>query len=617
MPVGGLSFFGARSAWEKWTVYRDYRRLEANSAVLRQIGQTVHELQKERGRSAGFLGSKGAQFGEELRGQRAASDAVRARLDALLEGFDAAAFGDAFAGKLRAAKSSLAALADLRNEVGALGLAATESTARYTQTIARLFDVLVAMSHLSDDAAIANGIHCYVNFLQAKEQAGIERATLSGVFSADAFTPESFRRFSEITATQDTFLRVFASFASPEQQRFRQETIAGPAIEAVARFRAIATEKSAAGKFGVAPAAWFDASTARIDLMKKVEDRLGSDYATAADAIKAAARRDFLVFSAVTVLILAFTIAVTGWIVRSLRGRLLGVAGTMAEGSAEVTAAAAQVSAASQASATGASEQAAALEETSAALEEVAGMTKRNAEAAEEAKTLSTQARASAESGTGEMTELRQAMDAIHSSAANISKILASIDEIAFQTNVLALNAAVEAARAGEAGAGFAIVAEEVRALAQRSAHAAHETAAKIEQSVAASERGVEISARIAEHFAEIVTKMRRVDSLVGEIAAASREQTQGIGQVTSAVADMDRTTQSNAAGAEETAAQAEQLNALAVELTTSIGSLLAVIGARRAGDAAGQPGPVRADGRRRSDRRVPLAPRSPRLAGV
>ncbi len=609
LPLAGLSFFGARSAYEKWSVYRDYRRLEANSAVLQQIGQTVHELQKERGRSAGFLGSKGAQFGEELRRQRLASDAAHARLDVLLEGFDAARFGAEFAAQLRAAQAGLDALVAKRAEISGLTLVATESTAFYTQTIARLVEVLVAMSHLSNDAAITNGIYCYVTFLQAKEQAGIERATLSGVFSADAFTPESFRRFNQISATQETFLRVFAGFATAEQQRFLQETLTGPPVEAVARFRAIAAEKSAGGKFGVAASAWFDASTARIDLMKTVEDRFGADYAAAADAIKAAARRAFLVFSAVTALILALTAAVTVWLVRSLTRRLLAVAGTMADGSSEVTAAAAQVSAASQASAAGASEQAAALEETSAALEEVAGMTRRNADAADEAKTLSAQARTSAESGTGEMAELRQAMDAIHGSAANISKILASIDEIAFQTNVLALNAAVEAARAGDAGAGFAIVAEEVRALAQRSAQAAHETAEKVGQSVAASERGVEISARIARHFGEIVTKMRRVDALVAGIAGASREQTQGIGQVTSAVADMDRTTQSNAASAEETAAQAEQLNAQAVELRTAIGRLLTVVGGRRPSD------PVATEAPRRGERRLPVAPRTPRLA--
>jgi methyl-accepting chemotaxis protein len=194
-------------------------------------------------------------------------------------------------------------------------------------------------------------------------------------------------------------------------------------------------------------------------------------------------------------------------------------------------------------------------------------------------------------------------MDAIKASAGNIAKILKSIDEIAFQTNILALNAAVEAARAGEAGAGFAVVAEEVRALAQRSATAAKETAEKIADSVRDSDRGVEISGRVVRHFAEIVVKARQVDTLVAEIATASTEQTQGIGQVNDAVSQMDNVTQANAAGAEETASQAQELNAQAAELTAVIGRLLVLIGGARANDPLGRPGETRPGGKRRGDR--------------
>jgi methyl-accepting chemotaxis protein len=201
------------------------------------------------------------------------------------------------------------------------------------------------------------------------------------------------------------------------------------------------------------------------------------------------------------------------------------------------------------------------------------------------------------------MNEMKRAMDAIKASAGNIAKILKSIDEIAFQTNILALNAAVEAARAGEAGAGFAVVAEEVRALAQRSATAAKETGEKIADSVRDSDRGVEISGRVASHFAEIVVKARQVDTLVAEIATASTEQTQGIGQVNDAVSQMDNVTQANAAGAEETASQAQELNAQAAELTAVIGRLLVLIGGVRANDPLGRPGETRPGGQRRGDR--------------
>jgi methyl-accepting chemotaxis protein len=181
------------------------------------------------------------------------------------------------------------------------------------------------------------------------------------------------------------------------------------------------------------------------------------------------------------------------------------------------------------------------------------------------------------------MGEMKQAMDGIKAASANIAKIVRTIDEIAFQTNILALNAAVEAARAGEAGAGFAVVAEEVRSLAQRSANSAKETAEKIEDSVARSEHGVQISAKVAQSLDEILDKARKVDGLVAEIATASNEQSQGIGQVTIAVSQMDKVTQGNAAGAEESASASEELSAQAELMRDSVHSLQKLVG----GDAS------------------------------
>jgi methyl-accepting chemotaxis protein len=249
------------------------------------------------------------------------------------------------------------------------------------------------------------------------------------------------------------------------------------------------------------------------------------------------------------------------------------------EGADQVASAAAQVSSSSQSLAEGASEQAASLEETSASLEEVASMTKRNAEGAQQAKGLSGQTRAAADMGAADMEAMKVAMDEIKTSSNDISKIIKTIDEIAFQTNILALNAAVEAARAGEAGMGFAVVAEEVRSLAQRSAQSAKETAAKIEVAISKSEHGVRISGKVAVSLAEIVEKARQVDALVAEIARASLEQTQGIGQVNTAVGQMDQVTQSNAGTAEETAAAAEELSAQSCVMRDGVGQLLKLVG--------------------------------------
>ena len=208
-------------------------------------------------------------------------------------------------------------------------------------------------------------------------------------------------------------------------------------------------------------------------------------------------------------------------------------------------------------------------------------MTKANAENAGKGNELSKQTRAAAEQGVSDVKQMSSAMEIIKASSHDIAKIIKTIDEIAFQTNILALNAAVEAARAGEAGAGFAVVADEVRALAQRSAVAAKETAAKIDDSVAKSQQGARISTEVAKSFETIQQQVLQLDALVGEIATASNEQSLGIGQVTTAVSQMDRITQSNAASAEETAAASQDLNAQAAVLSDAVQSLQELIGTK------------------------------------
>jgi methyl-accepting chemotaxis protein len=270
-------------------------------------------------------------------------------------------------------------------------------------------------------------------------------------------------------------------------------------------------------------------------------------------------------------------------IVNPLRRSILAIQSA----SDETTKAAGQISVSSQRQAEGASQQAAALEETSASLEEISSMAKRNTGGAQQARELARQTRTNADAGAADMEEMRKAMRDIKASSDGISKIIKSIDEIAFQTNILALNAAVEAARAGEAGLGFAVVAEEVRNLAQRSANSARETSAKIQEAITNSDRGVIISEKVAESLGAIVAGARQVDTLVGEIAEASSEQNQGITQVNKAVVEVDKVTQANAASAEESAAAAEELSGQAKVLRDSISGLALLVSGGETIDAA------------------------------
>ena len=238
----------------------------------------------------------------------------------------------------------------------------------------------------------------------------------------------------------------------------------------------------------------------------------------------------------------------------------------------------------------GASEQAASEEETSASLQEISSMTKSNAENARRAKELTSSARAVADSGTTDMTAMARAMDAIKSSSDNIAKIIKTIDEIAFQTNILALNAAVEAARAGEAGMGFAVVADEVRSLAQRCSNAARETAEKIEDSIQKSEQGVQLNSKAAASLLELAKLTHKVDELVVEIASASQEQNNGISQITQAVTQMSQVTQSNAARAEESASASTELQAQTDSLHEVVEQLLELLGETRSASGGTSP---------------------------
>jgi methyl-accepting chemotaxis protein len=249
------------------------------------------------------------------------------------------------------------------------------------------------------------------------------------------------------------------------------------------------------------------------------------------------------------------------------------------EGAEQVNEAAGQVSIASQSLAEGASEQASSLEETSSALEEMASMARQNADNSRQADEFMTRARQVIGEADSAMKEASSAMQQISEASDKISKIIKVIEEIAFQTNLLALNAAVEAARAGEHGKGFAVVADEVRNLAQRAAQAARETGDLIEQTVARVGHGVELNQATSARFEKIGEAANKVGDLVAQITRASAEQAQGVEQVNTAVAQMDKVTQQTAANAEESSSASEELSAQAQTVKGMVEQLVALIG--------------------------------------
>jgi methyl-accepting chemotaxis protein len=272
--------------------------------------------------------------------------------------------------------------------------------------------------------------------------------------------------------------------------------------------------------------------------------------------------------------------AVLAWALRrSIAGPLARLIDGLTGTARQLTSASSQVAGASQQLADGSSSQAAAIEETSASLEEMSSMTERNAASATDADALMRETNRVVQEAADEMRQLEASMREISAASVETQKIVNTIDEIAFQTNLLALNAAVEAARAGSAGAGFAVVAEEVRGLAMRAASASRNTASMIEGTIARVNSGSALAARACAAFTGVTENASRVGELVSGIATASREQAEGIGQVTHAVQCMDSGTQSAAASAEQSAGAAQELSSQAGKMMEYVAELTSLVG--------------------------------------
>jgi methyl-accepting chemotaxis protein len=321
-------------------------------------------------------------------------------------------------------------------------------------------------------------------------------------------------------------------------------------------------------------------------LLKELRARYDAIRVTAQADLQEQAVSGTRVLAAVSLVGLVAGVIISFFAARAIGRMLTAIVGQLSEGAQQVVSASSEMSNSAQSLSEGATEQAAALEETSASMEEMAAMTRQNAGRLQQAATLMAEVDRDGSQSNHALQAMVGSMRSIQDSSAKVSKIIKTIDEIAFQTNILALNAAVEAARAGEAGQGFSVVADEVRNLAQRSAQAAQDTAGLIEESKASAAQGAEKVDQVAEAITSITGSVGQVRALVEEVNQASKQQSHGIDQVSQAVSQMEKVTQTTAASAEESAAASEELSAQAETTMAAVRSLRAMVD----GGAAGRP---------------------------
>ncbi|WP_353979692.1 nitrate- and nitrite sensing domain-containing protein [Salinicola endophyticus] len=607
LPILAMLYFAIEGTIERQRVATEMDRLYTSASLAQQAGNLVHELQRERGMTAGFLGSQGKIFGKRLQAQRSASDQRVTRLLDTLTTIDRQQLSQAADASLAEAEEDLSELSTMRQRVDTLQIPLAQALSYYTGVDNALIRLAGQLGHQTGNADIARRLTAYYELLKAKDLAGIERALLANTFAADRMTDATYRRLLRLLGTESAALDSFQVLARPALvERYRQ-ALSGPEIDRLDKLRQLAIDRASQGGFGVDPQQWFDWQTVKLDRLKQVEDAAAAGILEQTDQLRAAARGDLWVYIAVAlaVLLLALTLAllversILGPLTRNLQAiRARGGDLTQrleATGSDELAdlyrafnratadmevlvagihgnarsigLASGEIAQGNQNLAQRTEEQSASLVETASSMEQITSTVHNTAQHAAEARTLATQVAEQAVQAQAIADQARDAMQAIHAANQTVTTIVGAIDGIAFQTNLLALNASVEAARAGEHGRGFAVVASEVRQLAGRSADEAKRIRDHIAHNVATIDSGNELVSTTHDTLAEIVARIEKVSSLVADISHAAKEQSGGIEQINQAMAQLDEVTQHNAALVEQVAAASHSLNEQASDM--------------------------------------------------
>ena len=330
LPLMGLLGVSGYVLVEKRQTVSDMGQLGELSEFATRVSALVHELQKERGASAVYQGSNGEKMADVMAKQRTVADTAHASFNDFLAGFDATQFGPELVGKLDEALTAVGNLAATREQISALGITPKEGIAYYTETVRELLDVVSGIALVSKDVQVSNVVSAYVSFMQAKERSGRERANGAAGIAAGTFDQALYLRCAQIVAEQATYFQLFDGYASPEVRAFFAATMVGKPVEEVERIRKLVLDGGLAGNLGgVEGPYWYEMTTARIDLLKQVEDRIAEELRSVSGHTYDTAQIAFFTMLSIVVALLVATV-VTGFLsVRAIAGPIVAMTGVM------------------------------------------------------------------------------------------------------------------------------------------------------------------------------------------------------------------------------------------------------------------------------------------------
>ena len=595
--------------------------------------ELVHEIQKERGLTAGFLGSKGVKFKNELTKQRRGTDTKREKLNNLWQESDI---------QLAQLQSLYTTINQDLNQLTAIRQQVTEQSVSlvavlsyYTQLNKHLLSVAMFNAEMSTDALITKETIAYYNFLQGKERAGIERAVLSHTFAKGEFAPNMYAKFITLVSEQNTYFSNFSLLTEQENHDYFEQQLSTDAIQEVEQLRDLASNNN--DNFNVKPEYWFAKATERIGQLKSIENRLAQEILKLVHDKKSQAKNSLIINVFASLLLVALAIIISFYTIKYLTERVTNLTSVMRqvrhnndltvsspyEGESELgqiaislnktllqfssvikdissssvtlASAAEETSQTCDYNAKSLTEQqdgialiATAVEEMSATVKEVAESTQQTASSAKEADTKANnglktvqQSYHAIEVLAAEIDGLAKQINSLHESSQNITSVVDVIKSVAEQTNLLALNAAIEAARAGEQGRGFAVVADEVRTLAQRTQEStaeiesfilslqgdANAAYSIIETSQKKAEQAVKDSKNVEIVLEDITESVSDIFAMTDQIATAIEEQATVAQDVAQNVVSVEEKSMETTTGANQIYITAKEQAKLATSL--------------------------------------------------